>query len=118
MTEPIRENEPQQSNDVIIMSRPNLNEYQTLNLRQEMVTTLGVPSQQSATNQVLHPRGILQEQQNAREQAPTVDQRSIAHQDAAPNTLSSNNHNKEQGRVIPCGHTAPTVVGIAGIFAE
>ena len=121
MAEPTRENQPRQSNEIIITSRPNLNEYQTLNLRQEMVTSLGVPSQlsrQSTTNQASHLQGNVQEQQNAREQAPIVDQRSTVRQEVAPNTLSSSQHNKEQGGVIPCSYTALTMDGPCWSFSR
>ena len=105
MAEPIRENEPRQNNEMIITSRPNLNEYQTSNVRQGMVTSLGVASQlstHSATNQISHLQGSSQEQQNAREQAPIVGQ------DVAPDTQCSN---QSQGSIIPSSHTAPTLDG-------
>ena len=92
MAEPIRENEPRQNNEMIITSRPNLNEYQTSNVRREMVTSQ--LSRQSATNQVSHLQGSSQEQQNAREQAPIVGQ------EVAPDTQCSNQHNKSQGSII------------------
>lgn len=103
MAEPIRETEPRQNNEMIIT-----NEYQTSNVRQEMVTSLGVASQlsrQSATNPVSHLQGSSQEQQNAREQAPIVGQ------EVAPDAQCSNQHNKKQGSIIPFRHTAPTLDG-------
>jgi hypothetical protein len=58
-------------------------------------------SGQSARNQASHQQnhgGDLQDQQDAREQAPRISQTSTVHQlVAAPKTPSSNEQNKEQG---------------------
>lgn len=92
---------------MIITCRPNSNDHQTLNLRHETVTTSRVFTQatamsgQSARNQASHQQnhgGDLQDQQDAREQAPRISQTSTVHQlVAAPKTPSSNEQNKEQG---------------------
>ena len=77
-----------------------------------MVTTSHVSAQasqlseQAARDQTFHQqdhRGDLQDQQEAREQAPGVGQTSSDRQVAAAATPSSNQHNREQGTAISCG---------------
>ena len=111
MTEPVTMNELQPSNDATITRRSNLNEHQTLNLGQELVTALrvstqaNVMSEQSVRKQASQQQNRgrdLEEQQHAREQAPNVGQTRTVHEVTTAKTPSSDQHKGEQGRTVSC----------------
>ena len=86
-----------------------MNEHQTLNLGQELVTALRVSTQanqmseQSVGNQVSKQQNRgrdLEEQQHAREQAPNVGQTRTVHEVPTARTPSSDQQNEEQGRIV------------------